>query len=192
MNYYNSSNNITQSHYDSSLYFDYYTFATNQKTSMIYECFSLFLIMIYSFKYFQILSQSNLLYYVFNKVSREYFFLFIIIIICFVGLSLCTYYIFGQHIYEYQHFLETLHTNFKIFILGENSKISSKFLIHNRSFSIAIFFTFLFLIRYFLLGLFYPIMIERYMIESENFLTSNQTNQETEEFTFIDRKYICK
>jgi len=191
LNFYNSSFNNSQELYNSPSYYDFYTFARNQKNSMNNECLSLYFIMIYSLKYIQVFSQSNLIFYALHKVVKEYFFLLVMIMVCFTGFSLCSYYLFCQNIYEYQYFLNSLHINFKIFIFGENNEISSELLIKSRSMTVVIYFSFLFLIRYFLLGLFYPILIERYIIESQNLVSYGENQgEEEEEFNFINSKLI--
>jgi hypothetical protein len=189
LNLYNSTSHDTQAFYNSSTYFDFYTFAKKQKNSLNNECISLYFIMIYSLKYIQILSQSNLIFHSLHKVVKEYFFLLVMITVCFTGFSLCTYYIFSQYIYEYQYFLNSLHINFKIFIFGENNEISSELLMKSRSASVVFYFSILLLIRYFLLGLFYPILIERYIIDSQNLISSGENQgEEEQEFNFINSK----
>ena len=172
LNFTDSSSNDSRSHVLSTQYSDYYNFAMSQKNALNLEILSLFFMALYSLKYFQIFKLANLMFIAFKKSAKEYVILCFIIIICFIGLTLFTYYIFGQHISEYQNFLDSIFMNFKIFLLSENLEIATKFMKFNKSMSVMIFFIFILAFRYFLFYLFYPILIEHYRMESENFVTN--------------------
>jgi len=163
----------------SSQYYDYYSYAKSQKNSINFEIVSLFLMTLYSLKFFQIFHQANLIYFAFKKSAREFFLLMIIILILFMGLTLVSYYIYSQFMNEFQHFSECFLMNFNIFILSTNLETTFKVSKYYKNYSIILIFFFIFILRYFLFNLFYPIFIENYRMESENFLSSQDENEMT-------------
>ena len=165
LNFTGNSNITSQSIYDSKKYFDAYTFASNQKVARSAEIISLFLICLYSLKFFQIFETVNIFFIAFKKSYFEYFILTIIIVVIFLGLSFLTNFVYGEYIFEYRDFLNSIIINFRIFILNECTDVTSNFLKYFKGFSIAVVIIFIFLLRYFMLNLYYPIYIEYFRIE---------------------------
>jgi hypothetical protein len=163
----------------SSQYFDYYSFAKSQKNSLNMEIISLFMMTLYSLKFFQIFQKANLVFFAFKKSAKEFFFLMIIILILYLGLSLVSYYIYSQFLNDFQHFSKSILMNFNIFILSTNLETTFLLSKYFKNYSIIIIFFFIFILRYFLFNLFYPIYIENYRMESENFLSSQDENEMT-------------
>ena len=180
----------SQTLYNSSQYFDYYSYAKNQKISLNLQILCLYFVSIYSLKYFQIFSKSNLMINAFKKSYKEYMLLSMIIIVCFLGLSLVTYYVYSQYIKEYSNYIDSILINLKIFIFSEDVIISELLLSYSKPLSLLIFILFILAIRYFLLFLFFPIMMENYRMESENFAT--RLEDDISDFTFKDSKYFIK
>ena len=180
----------SQTIYDSKQYNDMYTFAQNQKTARNAELLSLFFICIYSLKFIQLIESVNVIFIAFKKAYFEYFILTTITVVVFLGLSFLTNFVYGEYIFEYRDFLNSIITNIRIFILSESTDVTQRFLNTFRSFSIAIMIIFIFLLRYFILNLYYPIFIEYFRIENENYLASLKKGQENEEdiLSFKDSK----
>ena len=168
-NYTSSMSMNSNKLYNSSSYYDFYSLASNQKTSRNLEVLSFYALSLYSLKYIQIFNYVNVMFVAFKKSILEYFLLFIIITIVFLGLSLLTYYYYGQHIFGYQSFISSMEMNLKFFLLNENFGLSKSLLSIDKSLAIAICVIFIFAFRYFLLFLFYPILIENYRIQIEQF-----------------------
>lgn len=157
------------SYFNSEYSFDFYYFAANQKEARAYDILSLFLITLYSLKYLQYLESVQILFIAFKKAAFEYFVLLVTISVLFFGLSILTNFVFGGYMFEYKNFLDSLTMNIKIFIFIENTSVTNQFLTYYRVFSIFVLIIFIFLIRYYLLNLFYPIFIEYYRIEMDKF-----------------------
>ena len=187
-NYLNSMNYSSIRQINSLQYFQYYTFAKEQQFSLNLEILSLYFISIYSLKYFEIFDLSNMIFRAFQRSYKEYFLLIITITICFLGLTLFTYLVFGQYLILYQSFSDSLLMNIKVFLFSENFYISDDFLNYSQPLSLLIFVLFIVLIRYFLLFLFAPILIEHYRIESENFPVISK--EEYEDFTLVDSMFV--
>jgi hypothetical protein len=186
--------NFLNSKIDSVTYFtsgyftDLYQFANTQKEARALDQLSLYLISLYALKYLQYLESVQVLFIAFKKSAFEYTALILTITVIFIGLSILTNFVFGSYIYEYKNFLDSITMNLKIFILIENTSVTSQFLAFYRIFSIIVLIIFIFLIRYFLLNLFYPIFIEYYRIEIDKFtvsknLNKNEGNEEELNFT---------
>lgn len=191
--------NFLNSKIDSVAYFkagyftDLYNFANTQKEARALELLSLYLISIYALKYLQYLESIQVVFIAFKKAAFEYTALILTISVIFVGLSILTNFVFGSYIYEYKNFLDSITMNIKIFILIENTSVTGQFLMFYRVFSIVVLIIFIFLIRYFLLNLFYPIFIEYYRIEIDKFTASKNFNKNEgneEEFNFTESKII--
>jgi len=117
---------------------------------------------------------SNLIFLTFKKVLREFLALTCIICVSFLGLTIITYYLYGQYLEDYQNFTSSLIMNLKLFILNENFESVLKFLKVNKSLANTIIIITIFLLRYFLMNLYYPIYIEYLRIESENLLNDKE------------------
>jgi len=179
-------------------YFDFYTFAQNQKTARNAEIISLLLISLYSLKFFQLFESVNVIFVAFKKGYFEYFILASIIATIFLGLSFLTNFIYGEYIFEFRSFESSILMNIKIFILNESTNITQSFLLYFRSFSIAVMIAFVFLLRYFFLNLFAPIFLEYFRVEYDNYTASQDALKDDEEgdMKFADRlklfMYPCK
>jgi hypothetical protein len=161
--------------YHTNGYFkDIYMFATQQKYARTIDELSCYLIMIHSLKYFQYFKSLNIFYIALKKSSLEYFTLLVTILVIFLGLSLLTNFVFGTYIYEYKTFVESVATNIKVFIFIDNTSIIKEFFEIYSTLSIIFLIIFVFLIRFYLLNLFYPIFIEYYKNEMEKFHTSRK------------------
>jgi hypothetical protein len=178
----------TMNYYSSNYYFDTYNFANAQKNARVLDILSFYLIGLYSLKYLQYFEKLHILFIALKKSTFEYFFLFITIGVLFIGLSILTNFVFGTYIFEYKDFTNSIIMNIKIFIFIENTSVTEQFMKYYRILSIIVIIIFIFLIRYFLLNLFYPIFIEYYRIEVEKYSSSkNSSNKEESsqpDFTF--------
>jgi hypothetical protein len=187
---FNSNYLISQHMYTSKAYYDYYSFASSKKMSYNLEIISLFLIILYSLKFLQILDKVNIVFNAFKRAYFEYFILSVIVLVIFLSLSFLTNFIYGTYIFEYSTFTSSIMTNFKIFILSEQADVTRKFLSIFRTFSIVVMVIFIFLFRYFLLNLYYPIFIEYFRIELDNYLyNESKDKKEGVEFTMKDSKF---
>jgi len=167
---------------DTINYVDLYQFAKNQKFCRTVELLSLYLFGIYSIKYLQYIQPVQILFRAFKKSAFEYFAIIVSIAIIFLGLSILTNFVFGSYIYEYKNFLDSLIMNLKVFIFVENTTITGKFMEFYRLFSIIVLILFVFLIKYFSLNLFLPVLVEYYRNEFENNQNSiNLQNKANEE-----------
>jgi hypothetical protein len=186
----------TESFYNQRYFFDFYDFAYLQKEARSLDQLSMYLVTIYSFKYLQFFSSVQILFIAFKKTAFEYFSLLATICVLFMGLSILTNFVFGSYIYEYKNFIDSVTMNIKIFIFIENTSITGLFLSYYRVFSIIVLIIFIFLIRFFLLNLFYPIFIEYYRVEVDKVNLSKSLNKnegdkgDEEEMTIKDSKFI--
>lgn len=169
-----SSGLDTQERAISPYYYDYYQFAKDQRSTIRLDILSFFLISLYLLKYLQLIKSIQLIFIAFKKSAFEYFALTVTISVLFIGLSILTSFVFGSYIYEYKNFADSITTNIKIFIFIENTSITNEFLKYYRVFSIIVLIVFIFLIRYFLLNLYYPIFIEYYRIEHDKLYLSKK------------------
>jgi hypothetical protein len=156
-------------YYKNPYFYDFYQFASNQKEARNLEILSMYLLCLYSLKYLQLIESIQILFIAFKKASFEYFSLLVTIAVLFCGLSILTNFVFGSYIYEYKNFVDSVTMNIKIFIFIENTSVTTLFLNYFRVFSIIVLIIFIFLIRYFLLNLFYPIFIEYYRLEVDKY-----------------------
>ena len=188
-----SSNVDTVGYYQGSYFIDLYAFATLQKNSRVLDLLSFYLVCLYALKYLQYIEKLQILFIALKKSAFEYFSLFVTIGILFIGLSILTNFVYGTYIYEYKDFANSVIMNIKIFIFIENTSVTEQFLNYYRMFSIVVLIFFIFLIRYFLLNLFYPIFIEYYRIEIDKYTISKINNKQEgaveEEYSFKESKY---
>jgi len=200
MNYTSNSLNSQEVYKDTVTFRDLYQFAKNQKFCRTLDLLSLYLFGLYSIKYLQYIQRVQILLRAFKKSAFEYFAILASIAVIFFGLSILTNFVFGSYIYEYKNFLDSLIMNLKVFIFVENSTITGKFMEFYRLFSIIILILFVFLIKYFSLNLFLPVLVEYYRNECENDENSqilqNKNNEETGEnnnvLTWKDSNLIFK
>lgn len=180
-------------------YVDLYNFAIEQKLSRSMEIFSIYLYGIYSMKYLQYIEKIRTLFRAFKKSSLEFFFILCMITIFLIGLSILTNFVYGSNIYEYRNFAESLIMNIKIFIFVENSTITTYFMNYFRLYSIIILILFVFLIKYFSLNLFMPILVEYYRGEFENtekvnengkVIENEEEGDDDDDFTFSQSNFI--
>ena len=170
-------------------YFDFYTHASFQKTIYYTEVLGVFLIMLYSLKFFQVFEIVNIIFIAFKKAYFEYLILTSIIVVIFLSLSFMTYFVFGVYILEYSLFTDSILTNFKIFILSDQTDVAGQFSIYFNTFSILLMIIFIFIFRYFLLNLFFPIYFEYFRIEMENY-NYNMIKDEKENLKFSTKDSI--
>ncbi len=168
LNYTSFSLKTQQVYKETVTYKDLYQFAKNQKLAMTLDLLSLYFFGLYSIKYLQYLKTVQLLLRAFKKSAFEYFAIIVTIALIFLGLSILTNFVFGSYIYEYKNFLDSLIMNLKVFIFVENSTITGKFFEYYRQFSIIVLILFVFLIKYFSLNLFLPVLVEYYRNELDN------------------------
>jgi hypothetical protein len=184
----------TVAYFDSSYYIDVYDFAISQKNGRVLDIMSFYIITIYSLKYLQYVEKLQILFIALKKSAFEYFFLYITIGILFVGLSILTNFVFGTYIFEYQDFTNSILMNIKIFIFIENTSVTAQFMKYYRILSIVVIIIFIFLIRYFLLNLFYPIFIEYYRIENDKYSSSKSGNSKDDsyhiDYTFNQSNFL--
>lgn len=198
-NYKSNSLNTQEVFKDTITYRDLYQFAKNQKFCRTLDLLSLYFFGLYSIKYLQYISRVQILLRAFKKSAFEYFAILASIAVIFLGLSILTNFVFGSYIYEYKNFLDSLIMNLKVFIFVENSTITGKFMEYYRLFSIIVLILFVFLIKYFSLNLFLPVLVEYYRNEYENEenaqMLQNKSNEESGEevknaLTWKDSKTI--
>ena len=170
----------TQTFYDSGNYMDLYNFANTQKTARTFDILSVFFFSLYSIKFLQYFESVAILLRAFKKASYEYFCIIACISINFIGMSMLTLFVYGSYIYEYKNFAESLTMNLKVFIFVENTPITSKFMDYYRLFSIVILILFVFSIKYFLLNLFLPVLIEYYRYEYQKKVNSKLAAKKAE------------
>lgn len=171
--------------------FDFNRYAYSQRVSEKWGLLSFFFVMIYSLKYLQLFSSLNNILKAFKKATFEYFSLFFITLVIFLGLSILTTYVYGGSIFNYRNLQESILTNIKIFILVENTLLTNKFFENYRVFSIVVLLCFSIFIRYILLNMFFPIIIEYHRLECEGYYEEDDLSSlEKEKMTFYDSKYI--
>ena len=145
--------------------------------------------MLYSLKFFQVFEIVNIIFIAFKKAYFEYLILTSIIVVIFLSLSFMTYFVFGVYILEYSLFTDSILTNFKIFILSDQTDVAGQFSIYFNTFSILLMIIFIFIFRYFLLNLFFPIYFEYFRIEMENY-NYNMIKDEKENLKFSTKDSI--
>ena len=172
-------------------YYDYYSFASAQKTSLNYEIIGLYLIMLYSLKFLEIFEIVNVVLIAFKKAYFEFLILSIIITVIFLCLSYLTNFIYGVYIYEYSTVAKSIMMNFKIFILSERADVAEIFLDNFKAVSVFVMIVFIFLFRYFLLNLYFPIFCEYLRIEYDNYIYNIiKDEKENKVFTLKDSNKI--
>lgn len=176
-----SLSTLTFEEIQASYNYDFYYYAYNQTLFYRYDILSFILVSIYSLKYFQFISSINLIFNSLKKSAFEFISLLVTVLVLFIGLSILTSYVYGPYIYEYRDFINSMTTNIKIFVLMEDTHITMELLKYFRGFSIIILIIFIFIIRYFLLNLFYPVLIENYRLEYDNNFYSKNYTANTEE-----------
>lgn len=162
----------TLNYYTANYFIDLYDFASIQKEKRALDILSMYLVGIYCLKFLQYIEGIHILYISFKKAAFEYFALLATICVLFIGLSILTNFVFGSYIYEYKNFIDSLTMNIRIFIFIENTSVTNKFLEYYKVFSIFVLIIFIFLIKYYLLNLFYPILMEYYRNEIDQHVLS--------------------
>lgn len=177
-------------------FYDIYSYAQKQRYCRTIELLSLYLFGIYSLKYLQFIPNIQILLNAFKKASFEYFSILAIITLMFIGLSILTYCTYGSYLFEYKNFFDSLIMNLKIFIFVENTSITTEFIKYYRLFSIIVLILFVFIIKYYALNLFLPILVEYFRSEYASINLKDIMEDEKEEsqgqrsLTFKESNFI--
>lgn len=147
---------------------DFYAYSQSQKDARNYDLISLYLIFIFLLKYLQFVPYIDDFYKSFKKAAFELFFLFFIMLIMLLSLSYLTFYVYGPYLKEYSTFYYSLINNIKILFFIENSTLRNLTIGYYQDYAIVVYFIYIFIMRFFLFLLIYPIIIEYLRIHLDN------------------------
>lgn len=158
----------------SASFIDFYQFSLNQKYARYYDVLSLFLIFLFSLKYFQFFERMHIIMKSFKKCFFEFLIISIVLLLLLIALSLSTTYIYGSSIKEFSTFRESLIVNIQIVLFLEKTNILVKASEFHKSFLTVLLLFAIIVIRLFFLNLFYPILVEYLRVSLERFENTNE------------------
>lgn len=166
-------------------YIDFLGYAMDQKRGRYFDQLAFFIIFLYTLKYLQFFERINVLITVFKKAAFEILLLTITVIFLILGLSFTSYFVYGSYIKDYSTFNDSIITNIKVILFLENTNIISELDQKFRGFSILLLIVFILILRFFVLNLFYPVIIEYLRIETDKISLSR--NLGLEGVSFCDK-----
>ena len=170
-----------QAYYYKMEFIDFYQFAKDQRLARGLDILSLYLITLYALKFLQLIDSVSVIMIAFQNAYFEYFLLSFVILVIFISISVVMSFVFGSYMFEYNNFADAILTNLKIFIFSESTFVTKKLWLYFKNFSVIILILFIFIIKYFLLMLYYPIFIEYYRMECDRISHVNKEADEYEE-----------
>jgi hypothetical protein len=180
----------TSKFYTSTDFYDFYAFALKQKEARILDQMSIYFILIYCFKYLQYFESIRTILTSLKKASYEYFMILSTICVFLLSLTFLTNFVYGTYVFEHRNFLNSIATNIKFFILVEDSSLNEELMTSGSGFAVFIYIFYIFLFKYFLVYLFFPIFMEYFRIESDKifYFIHSEDYQSSEKLSIKESK----
>jgi len=182
----------TTEFYTSNKFYDFYDFASNQKEARILDQISIYFILIYCFKHLQYFESIRAVLISLKKASYEYFLILSAICVFLLSLTFLTNFAYGTYVFEHRNFLSSIATNIKFFILVEDSFLTEELMASRTAFAVFIYIFYIFVFKYFLVYLFFPIFMEYFRIDSDKvyYFVNSEDYQGSDKLTFKESKII--
>lgn len=166
---------------------DYLSLSKDYNDGKYHYILSLFLFSLYLIRFLGIFDAFHSLIVTIQKVSYEYYTLFLIIALLLITLSLFSCLTYSSSIKEYQNIWDSLATNLKLFIFVDNTSLFQELIKKKRFLSICYIVILVIIIRFFLMALITPIFIEYNRLQKEEYLTTKKLG---EQISFCKSKFF--